>query len=150
VKVADFPADLNKDMIIGYTWSKTDYPTVYFTSGHYTQKHAERWNLGWDSYEGWECKFFGNVPILKKPPPNDKAPDSSTDAQGQAIPIADYVRNLKSLGKTGLREGTLEIRTTEFWTRPSIRNPAPINTATPRVLDSKYWPTFERPICPPI
>jgi hypothetical protein len=58
VKVADFPADLNKDMIIGYTGSKTDYLTVYFTSGHYTQKHPERWNLGWDSYESWECKSW--------------------------------------------------------------------------------------------
>ncbi len=110
VKGPDFPASLNPGMIIGYTGSVTDYPTVYFTAGHYTQKHRERWNIGWDSYEGWECKFFGNVPIPdpKNTPRNAKDPDSSSDAQGHALPVDGYVKKLEGLGKNRFKGGNTQ------------------------------------------
>ena len=68
------PTNVAKDKIIGHTGNLNGFvrgrcqkadpnalPTVYFTVGHFTQAHHEDWNLGWENYEGWQCRFFGNI-----------------------------------------------------------------------------------------
>jgi hypothetical protein len=77
-------------IIIGYTGDLQYYPTVYFTLGHYTLRHEKDWDVGWDSCENWECKFFGNVP---------ENADSSSHHKKQCIPPDDYVKKLNALAK---------------------------------------------------
>jgi hypothetical protein len=122
--------------IIGYTGVFNDYPTVYFTLGHYTQKHEQKWDVGWEDCEGWECKFFGNV--RSKPPRKDgKAADSFHDVQQHSLfsKPDDYVLCLNGLGKnrfTGtpvadnlsnwnlnenLDNNPQDLRLREFWIR---------------------------------
>src|SRR5215470_19118555 len=62
-KTPAIPSNVTFDHIIGFTWEAKDpHPvTVYTTLGHFTQEHDQKWNVGWDSYEGWQCIFFGNV-----------------------------------------------------------------------------------------
>jgi hypothetical protein len=94
--------------IIGYTGDLNDCPTVYFTLGHYTQKHTEDWDVGWDSCAGWECMFFGNV--HSKPKRQDgKDADSFHDVQKQPLfSPDDYVLHLKTLGKNRFKGGKVD------------------------------------------
>ena len=48
-------------LIIGYTGDLNDCPTIYFTTGHYTQRHPEEWNVGWENCKHWQCLYFANV-----------------------------------------------------------------------------------------
>ena len=119
------PSDVTKNQIIGYTGNlhgskrgplqKNDEPkacpTVYFTCGHFTQAHGEEWNVGWESYKGWECKFFGNIPDAdQRKQRNGKRgtgkANSTRPRQGggmENIPTDEHVRTLKTLGKNRIK-----------------------------------------------
>jgi len=87
-------------VIIGYTGDLNDFPTVYFTCGHYTQRHQMDWDVGWDSYVGWECRFFGNVP--------KGSDESSHDAEKRVLGPVDYVTKLEWLGENRFKGGQAE------------------------------------------
>src|SRR5258706_14656544 len=49
-KTSGLPANLKKEMIIGYTREAKDPTrpvTVYTSLGHFTQVHPSSWNIGW-------------------------------------------------------------------------------------------------------
>lgn len=79
-KTSGLPANLKKEMIIGYTREAKDPTrpvTVYTSLGHFTQVHPSSWNIGWDSYENWKCLFFGNIPNGSDPD-NPRNPEESS------------------------------------------------------------------------
>jgi len=98
------PANVTKEKIIGYTGTRHKNPTVYFTLGHFTQVHTNAWNIGWDSYAGWQCKFFGNIREMDER--NGKA--SSHTIRGgkkETVPPDDYVAKLEMLGHNRFARG---------------------------------------------
>jgi hypothetical protein len=111
--------------IIGYTGANlNNRPTVYFTNGHYTQKHKKEWNVGWESCEGWQCMFFGNVIAVDKT--GLEIDSSSHDAQDKPLSPNAYVAKLKLLGKNrfiggqfylGNPDGGPGKKLREFWIR---------------------------------
>jgi hypothetical protein len=108
------PSGVTQNKIIGYTGDlhgkKNDRPTVYFTCGHFTQAHGKKWNEGWESYEGWECKFFGNVPDSDQRKPRYRKrgtgkANSTREINGRMenIPTDEYVKTLKTIGKNRIK-----------------------------------------------
>ena len=94
----DHPKELvlppNRGKTIGFTGRIDDLPTVYFTTGHYTQRHEDSWDVGWESFDGWQCVFFGNVPKWTGRNPKDDPLDIHKTAKHD-----DYVKKLNEAAK---------------------------------------------------
>jgi len=117
------PAYVSSRDIIGYTTAprQPGRPvTVYTTLGHFTQVHASSWNVGWDSYVGWQCLFFGNV----KDGPH--AAESSHDQNGRLLAPLAYVAKLNLIGRNRFNGLVWDLTTPseglgyhlrEFWIR---------------------------------
>ena len=92
LKPQNVPSNVGYRDVIGYTRDPKNPGgpvTVYTTRGHFTQHHGEQWNVGWDSYDGWQCKFFGNVL---------RSGNHSSHTGQQNIAPAQYVANLETIG----------------------------------------------------
>ena|SRR5712664_1018651 len=113
-KTISIPSNVTKEKIIGYTGELEKTPTVYFTLGHFTQDHPDKWNIGWDGYESWQCKFFGNVP-------------KGSDDHSANLHPDEYVRKLERIGYNRFVGGRWDLsirpkelqghRLREFWVR---------------------------------
>ncbi len=113
-KTALIPSNVTKEKIIGYTGELNSKPTVYFTLGHFTQDHSHKWNIGWDGYAGWQCKFFGNVPRGSDHHSHNLAPDEYV----QKLERIGYNRFIGGKWDLTARQGELtghQLR--EFWIR---------------------------------
>jgi hypothetical protein len=136
-KTSKIPANITADMILGYTGVLQPVgaigpialpPTVYFTRGHFTQAHGHDWNVGWDSYEGWDCKFFGNV--LES---GDQSSHIRVGQNIENIPPDKYVQKLSKIGYNRFVGGKWDLSTRqnelrghilrEFWIqRAGVQN----------------------------
>jgi len=128
------PANVGYQDVIGYTGNPNDSQrpvTVYTKFGHFTQVHRNKWNEGWDSYVGWTCLFFGNVPKDDEIHGRTSSHEDVVQPNGRivrtSIAPSAYVKQLEGLGRNRFVGGQWKLQRwgdethdhilREFWIR---------------------------------